>query len=441
MGEGRLTRRDLLVAGAGAYAALVTGCGGNPREEITAASFAGGRTYDGPPLTLDFWNGFTGGDGPQMLAITDAFTKEHPNVRIRMVTARWEDFYTKFPAAISSGKGPDVAVNHTDQLPINAAHGAILPLDDLVADLGLREDDFAPDVWKAGIYQGRRYGVPLDMHPLGLFSNAKVLADAGLDPDDPPQDRESYEAALEELKAKGIQGSWASPFLFTGGLQFQSLLWQFGGEMVNDDGTRATWNEEPGVEALTWIKSLIDRGYSPPNIGQDADNIAFKNGEAAFIWNGAWGIGDYGSTEGFEWTVKPLPQIGTQKAAWSGSHNLVVARRSTADSENRLQAAKVFIDFVTRSPAWAEAGQVPARTSARESDAFKKLEAQSALAEQVPYVRFPPAVPGLADVRESTLDQAIAQALGGGATVKEALDDSAARANELLAFNHEKFAS
>src|SRR5215210_3643535 len=148
MGRGGLTRRELLVAGAGATFVLVTGCGGSPREEITAAKFPGGTTYDGPPLTLDFWNGFTGGDGPQMLTIIDAFTKEHPNVKVRMVTARWEDFYTKFPAAISSGKGPDVAVAHSDQLPINAAHGAIVPLDDLVADLGLSESDFAPDVWR-----------------------------------------------------------------------------------------------------------------------------------------------------------------------------------------------------------------------------------------------------------------------------------------------------
>src|SRR5829696_4572047 len=130
MGRSGLTRRELLAAGAGATMVVLTGCGGSQREEITAAEFPGG-------------------DGPQMLTSIDALTKKHPNVKVKMVTARWEDFYTKFPAAISSGKGPDVAVAHSDQLPINAAHGAIVPLDDLVADLGLSEADFAPDVWKA----------------------------------------------------------------------------------------------------------------------------------------------------------------------------------------------------------------------------------------------------------------------------------------------------
>jgi hypothetical protein len=55
----------------------------------------------------------------------------------------WEDFSTKLPAALQSGEGPDVALMHVEQIPTNAAHGTILPLDGLVRDLGLREDDFA----------------------------------------------------------------------------------------------------------------------------------------------------------------------------------------------------------------------------------------------------------------------------------------------------------
>src|SRR3954468_4754127 len=169
-----MSRRQFLLA----CAALLAGCGGASSRR-SAASFGTGS--DGPPVTLDFWNGFTGGDGPQMLAVVQAFEKKHPNVRVRMVTSRWEDFYTKLPAAVQSGEGPDVALMHVDQIPTNAAHGTILPLDDLVRDLGLQEDDFAAPVWRAGAYRGHRYGVPLDMHPIGLFANVQVLEKAGLD--------------------------------------------------------------------------------------------------------------------------------------------------------------------------------------------------------------------------------------------------------------------
>jgi multiple sugar transport system substrate-binding protein len=420
MGERGVTRQQFLIAGAGAYAALfLPGCGGGNEDELT------------------FWNGFTGGDAPTMLAIIDGFQKENPGTRVRMVSVRWEDYYQKVPAAVQAGKGPDVGIMHVDQISMSAAHGVLSPLDDVAQGLGFQETDFAPDVWQASVYQGARYGIPLDMHPLGLFHNKAVLEEAGLDPNEPPSDRESFEAALEELKGKGIAGNWVPPFVFTGGFMFQSLLWQFGGDLTNEDGTKATWNSDAGVQAMEYLRSMIQKGYSPPNVAQDADNIAFKNGQSAFIWQGAWGIGDYSSTEGLEWGLGPLPQIGDQPAAWSNSHQFVIPRGL---SDAKQEAARKFIDYVTNAPSWAESGMIPARKSARETEAFKKLPA-SGLAEEIPYVRFPRPVAGLADVRESTLDIAISQGLSGRKPVRAALDESAERADELLLDNYEKFAA
>ena len=107
--------------------------------------------------------------------------------------------------------------------------------------------------------------------------------------------------------------------------------------------------------------------------------------------------------------------------------------------QGKLEAAQQFIDFVTNAPSWAESGMVPARKSARETEAFRKLPA-AALAVEMPYVRFPRPVAGLADVRESTLDIAIQQGLSGRMPVRQALDESARRGDELLALNHDKFA-
>ena len=189
MEEARIDRRQFLAA-AGGTLAVLAGCGGDAGT-TAGVDFGTGRTYDGPPVTLEFWNGFTGGDGPQMLTLTEQFTKENPNIRVRMVTVRWEDYYQKVPAAVRSGVGPHVGLMHVDQLATGAAHGAIVPLDDLVRDLGLREEDFAPPVWQAGVYEDRRYAVPLDMHSLGLFLNTAALEEAGL-PSTAPTNLEEY---------------------------------------------------------------------------------------------------------------------------------------------------------------------------------------------------------------------------------------------------------
>jgi multiple sugar transport system substrate-binding protein len=440
----KLTRRDFLIAGAGAGAGLMVlaGCGGASRNQIAVeqAAAAGGAQYTGPKVELGFWNGFTGGDGPVMLQLVDQFNKEHKNIKVNMVTMQWSpDFYQKTPSAVASGQGPDVAIMHIDQLALNAARGVIIPLDDVAQSLGLQEKDFASSIWEGGIYKGKRYGIPLDTHPLGLYYNKAVMEKGGLDPDKPPQTKDEYMEAVKKLKSKGIQGSWVPPSLFTGWMMFQSLLWQFGGDLYNEDVTRATVNSDAGVEALSWMVDLVREGYSPKNVAQDGDVIALQNGQNAFNWNGIWMINVFGTNPDLKWDVAPLPQIGTQKAAWANSHNFVLPNQPDPDP-NKLRASKVFIDWVSKhSLEWAKGGQVPARNSVRESKGFKKLEWQPQFAKELPYLHFGPAAPGVREIGENILFTAVNQAVLLNSSPKSALDTAAERANKLLKQNLQKY--
>jgi multiple sugar transport system substrate-binding protein len=351
---------------------------------------------------------------------------------------RWEDYYQKVPAAVYSGRGPDVGIMHIDQLATYAALNVILPLDDVASALGLKEEDFAPVVWKGGIYNRQRYGIPLDMHPLGFYYNKGVMEQAGLDPNNPPGDRDEYRDALEQMRSQGIMGSWVSPFLFTGGLMFQSLVPQFGGSLYESDGSRAAFDSEAGVAALSWLVDLVKEGHSPRNVGQDADNSAFMNGDNAFIWNGPWIIGLYASNPALEWGVTPLPKIGTKRGAWGNSHNFVIMNQRNPDS-NKLAAAKAFISWMSdHSIDWATAGMVPARAQVRASKEFRKLEEQQQFAKEIPYMALPPPVPGIPDAQE-VVERAVNEAILLVKTPREALDDAAKLANDLLAENLQRY--
>lgn len=439
-----LSRREFLGLGAGAGAGLLlAGCGGGPQNNPAAqgggGGDGGGKGYEGPRVELAFWNGFTGGDGPFMRQLVEEFTSEHEDIQVRMNTVEWADFYQQVPAAVSSGSGPDVGIMHSDQLGTNAARGVILALDDVADALGLQESDFAPLVWNAGIYNEQRFGIPLDMHPLGFYYNKSLMEEAGLDPDSPPMNRDDYEAALEELKGAGIQGHWVSPFPFTGTLTFESLLWQFGGDLYNEDVTQAAFNSDAGVEALTWMVDLVRDGHGPENVGQDSEYTAFQNGNNAFMWNGIWQLNALKEVEGLDWGVAPLPQIGSEKATWSGSHNFVIMNKRGQD-ENKVQASRVFINWISQqSIEWAKAGQIPARNSVRESEEFQSLEEQSTLAEQVPYVNFVPAVPGIGDVQPESFDQAVNNAVLLETEPGPALDEAATRADRILEENREQY--
>lgn len=426
-----MSRRGFLAGlGAVGLGATVAACSsGSPGPSSSGAS---GK------VELAFWNGFTGGDGPVMQDLVDRFNAEHEGIAVRMTTMEWADFHAKLPAALTSGQGPHVAIQHLDSLPTSAARGLLLPLDDVADDLGLTSDDFIRTVWDAGLYDDERYGIPLDVHPLGMFYNTRVLADAGLDPEDPPMDRASYEAALDTLLGQGVAGHWMSPHTFTGGQTVQSLIWQFGGDLFDAEGATTTWAQDEGVEALSWMVDAIHRGWSVPDVGQDADLIALQNGQAAFNWNGIWSINTLDSIGGLEWGVRRLPRIGSVDAAWAGSHNFVMTKQR-GTSDDQLEASRTFINWVSQQSAeWAVGGQVPARISARDSAEFAALEHQAAIAEQAEDLRFLPSIPGIGDAI-GELYTALNEAVLLQKEPAEALADAAARSDQVLADNRDRY--
>jgi len=440
----RVDRRGFLSLGAalGAGVAL-SGCGGGSSTPpgagggATEGKFGTGDSYDGPNVALAFWNGFTGGDGPFMRQMIEQFNGEHPNIKVSMNVLQWADFYAKVPNAVSAGSGPDIGIMHIDQLATNAARNVIIPVDEVAEGLELSGDDFNEVVWNAGVYNDARYGIPLDVHPLGMFYNKTMLEKGGIT--EPPTDRESFEQSLQGMKEAGIANPYWQTATWPAHLQFISLLHQFGGQLYNEDGTKAEFASEAGVEALSWMVSNVEKGYSPKNVSNDAQVQGFRQQRTAYDLNGIWMMNEWDKVNGLEWGAAPFPKIGDQEAVWGSSHNFVVFKQRQEDT-NKLQAARVFINWISeRSNEWAKSGQVPARNSVRESEEFTQLEVQSTLAKQLDYVVFPPAVAGIGDVTAPTFEAAVNTAVLGKAEPQAALQDAAKRADALLEENKQKY--
>src|SRR5918994_4618842 len=155
-GSGFSRRNFLGLSAAVGAAGLTAACGGGTSGPPGTQQQGGGEeftgTYDGPNVALAFWNGFTGGDGAFMKKLVDQFNTEHQNIKVTMNVYEWADYYQKVPAAVSTGNGPDLGIMHVDQVATNAARNVVLPLDDVASSLALKETDFSPPVWQAGVY-------------------------------------------------------------------------------------------------------------------------------------------------------------------------------------------------------------------------------------------------------------------------------------------------
>jgi multiple sugar transport system substrate-binding protein len=417
-----------------AIGVAMTGCGSSGGADSGAVA---GDDYTGPAVDITFWHGWTGGAAPVIVPkLIEQFNSEHKNIKVKGVPQEWGDIAAKMPLAIKAGKGPDVAVLHGDDLATYAAQNLLLNADGIVKGLDYTADDFPPEVFDKGNYDGTQYAVPWSVTPLGLYVNKTVLAQAGIT--DIPTDQESYLAALEALKGVGVQGEWVDGYVFTGTFEFESLIWQYGGQLYNDDVTKAAFNSDAGVQALTWMTDLVKNGYSPADVAQDGNIKALLAGQTAFNWNGVWQTTNEAFAD-LDWAAAPVPQIGTEQAVWSSSTHWVFPANK-GQSKDKTAAAAVFVKWMNdNSLGWAETGELPADNTVREDPSL--LEQWPNLApfmDELEYAQYETVSPGIGEAN-AQITLALNEALSGKKTPKEALDDAAAKADQILKSNQAKY--
>jgi multiple sugar transport system substrate-binding protein len=468
LSERSVSRRDLLkLAGLGAgFAALspiIAACGGGKSSAAPAGASggtgagasggAGGSAAAGgsgsiaiqPPSTavnLDFWNPFTGGDGPYLKKIVDQFNSETPNVKVKFSTQK--DLYGSLHAAKAANKLPQVSIVHLDAIPQNAADGIFQPIDDFITTLGLTEKDFTADVWKNGLYKDHRYGVPLDTHTLSFYWNKKLFRDAGLDPEKPPTNKDEFIAAAQAITQKAgvpgfmvVQGGGGANFLL--GIEWATTFYQQGGQWTNEDFSQSLINSDAGVNSSTFWKSLVDQGISPKGTESDSEIAAFKQGKNGMVMSGIWETNGYIDALKDDLGGGPVPQL-FGKGVWSGSHHMGITTREMSADEK--QGAQYFIAWISEhSLEWAKAGQIPARQSVVNSAEFKALPIVSAIQAQQPDAKFFPPFPAAGDALfgPQGAGQAAVAAVTGKKDAKAALDEAATNITKQLQANKAKY--
>jgi multiple sugar transport system substrate-binding protein len=460
-----VSRRNLLKlaglgAGMAALSPIIAACGGGKATGAPASVGAGGSSVAPggspvaggsgglavqPPATavnLDFWNPFTGGDGPFLKKIVDQFNTETPNVQVKFSTQK--DLYGSLHAAKAANKLPQVSIVHLDAIPQNAADGIFTPIDDLITTLGLSDKDFTADVWKNGLYKDKRYGVPLDTHTMSFYWNKALFTKAGLDPEKPPTNKDEFVAAAKAITDKAgvpgfmvVQGGGGANFLL--GIEWATTFYQLGGEWTNADFSQSLINSQAGVDSSNFWKSLVDQGISPKGTESDSEIAAFKQGKNGMVFSGIWETNGYIDALKADLGAGPVPQL-FGKGVWSGSHHMGITTREMSAEEK--QGAQYFIAWISEhSLEWAKAGQIPARQSVRNSAEFKALPAVSAIAEQQPDARFFPPIPAAGDALfgPQGAGQAAVAAVTGKKDAKAALDEAATNISKQLVTNKAKY--
>lgn len=392
-----------------------------------ARSCALGTVGSNTKTHLTFWNGFTGPDGVVMLEMIEKFNAQNPDVEVSMQRIPWATYYNKLTVAGSDGRGPDVFISHADAMGRIRRSGFMADVSNLY-DSSVSLNDFDPYVTNFLKLKGRYYGVPLDVHPQGMYMNQDMLKKAGFD--HPPKDKAEFMDFIKKATLeKGVSGDkqWAFAFTYWGA-NFRSLVPQFGGRFLDDKGN-AVYNSPENVAALEFLGSLSKNNQAPPPDNQ-LGWVGFRTGRVAMVWDGIFMLGDLlRVAPDFKYIGAPIPQIGKINATTGNSHVMCINSHLSPDKREK---AERFVKYLSdHSLEWAAAGQVPARLDIRGSEDFKMLQVQHAFSLDVPRILYPPKSPKVFELVQA-MDLAVESVIRGKATAKQALDAANKTAQDVI---------
>jgi multiple sugar transport system substrate-binding protein len=142
-----------------------------------------------------------------------------------------------------------------------------------------------PASWNGVTRNGKIYGMPWLMDVKYFMYNKDMLQKAGIAA--PPTTWEELETQAKTIKDKGIVEFpiiWSWPQLEGVVCDFTVLLYGNGGAFLDASG-KPVFNDDKGVQVLTWMKKTIDDGLTNPSSISSNENAVeadFLAGKSAF---------------------------------------------------------------------------------------------------------------------------------------------------------------
>ena len=283
----------LLAAG---MAAGLVGCGGGNQS---------GAAADGNVnLTFQIWD-VAQRDGMQ--AMCDAYTAQHPNVKIEVQVTSWNEYWTKLEAAATSGQMPDIFWMHTNELLKYADNGMLADCSDIVDTSKFSEVSLS----NASGSDGTLYAVPKDKDTVGLVYNTEMFDAAGVSyPDESWTWDDLTDASQKIYDATGKYGYMAYG---DDQLGYWNFVYQNGGYILNEDKTQAGFTQPATAEAMKFYIGLQQYDWCPDQnyFAETAPGTAFFSEKGAMFFEGDWNIlaelQNYPEMQG-KWDVAVLPK-------------------------------------------------------------------------------------------------------------------------------------
>jgi len=339
------------------------------------------------PVTLTFWNGFTGPDEAAVVALVKQFNASHADIQISMTIEPWDTLLQKLPLSLRVGKGPDISGLSNQYVPQYAQAGLIQPIDSVYGSGGIDQNVIPNGVRQVLQYGGHYYAAPMTVDPIMMYWNKTLFQKAGLS---------HAPTTLSEWQADAVKLSKHANGVDQYGLavadnntipNWPIFIWDNGGDIISANGKQPLIGRPKAVAAVSqWANLMIKDRISPPALSGADDDKLFQTGKAAMEMTGPWATTGF-TQAGIKYDVAMVPK-GPGGPVTAGNADVLVLSKSSSN----LAQAKVFMTWWNSKSAEEylaiHSGHPPVRTDMTNDPKLSANPWVHKFAVGTPYARF-----------------------------------------------------
>lgn len=393
-------------------------------------------------IVVEFWHAMGGPLGDALKTMIDEFNNTHPNIRIDGVSmGRYQALSQKLMAAILANTQPDMAQAYESWIAKFIEGDAIVAIEKFIKGKnGLSEkelSDFYPVFIKSNMINDTIWSFPFNKSVRVMYYNKDMFFQNDLDVNSPPKTWDEFIAVCKILTQDkdedGRTDQWGTTFS-TEVWQFENLLLQAGGEIMNEDNTEPLFNSKEGVEALNHFYDLLNtHKVAYLSTGYDGQNdflasrVAMVEGSSvSMVYLRKGGIP-------FNLGLAHVPYNRTKHNLISGTNVVIFRNDKEPDNERKQEACWEFIKWFTSPEQTAKWSlmtfYMPVRKSAIQNkeiqERFKQYPGLEGVYHQLDYAKVEPQIELWFETRKFLEERVIEKVLRNQLTAKEALDNVA----------------
>ena len=229
---------------------------------------------------------------PMFDEIIAKFQEENPGIEVEVQLTPWSQYWTKLDAAMGAETAADVFWMNTF-LPKYVAAKVLEPLNGYIEQDKLDMDAYVPVVRDAYVIDGQSYALPKGMDTVQVFFNKAIFEKHGVGL---PQEGWTWEDMVKlatELKdaiAKADSGEYPIVMELDPQPSYFNFIPQAGGFIINEDRTKAGFDQEGTVNSYKKVLQLMADGVMPDFkvLSDTKGTDLFLSQKAAILFMGSW---------------------------------------------------------------------------------------------------------------------------------------------------------